>query len=150
MRKSKTTSLFSETNPFNFETWIKQVVTDCNAREKKLLQQAYVLANFVGANRTTPSGLSCLNQGLITAEILAELKIDADCLAAAICYPSVQYAELSLEDISEQLNPNVAELIKGTQRMEVIHSLHENVNRSRHLIENSIDTENLLKVIRIL
>ena len=54
---------------------------------------------------------------LTIAEILTELEIDHETIAAAIVYDSYLYADLSIDDISEQLNPTVAKLVEGVERM---------------------------------
>src|SRR5262245_17006450 len=52
--------------------------------ENSLVHQAVSLAQLTGADTATPTGQSCLQQGLHIAEILQELNVDQETLAASI------------------------------------------------------------------
>lgn len=107
----------------NLETWLQEIEKNYAVKNMAVLRQAAALARIAGSEHATPNGESCLHQGLTMAEILAELNLDADTLAAALVYSSVRYAELNLEDVTEQVNSNVAKLVKGTLQMEAVNIL---------------------------
>lgn len=107
----------------NVESWLQQISEKYSLKNIEFLRQAAPLVRVVGTEHAAPNGESCLQQGLTMAEILAELNVDTDTLAAAMLYSSVCYAGLSLEDVTEHLNEKIAKLIKGTQQMEAINIL---------------------------
>lgn len=104
----------------NTESWLQHLNEKFILKNLTHLQQAIALARVAGSDHATPNGQSCLHQGLMMAEILAELTHDSDTLMAAILYSSVRYAGLSLEDLADDIDPKVIKLIKGTLQMEAI------------------------------
>ena len=73
--------------------------------------------------RTAPEALA---PGFEIAEILADLHLDAEGLAAGMCYRAVRRALVPLAVVSEHLGAGVAKLIEGVQRMAVIGELRGN------------------------
>ncbi|MGE3919482.1 MAG: GTP diphosphokinase [Gammaproteobacteria bacterium] len=104
--------------------WLAHLNTKRKPHEIDLIRRALTLAELSGAHQATLTGESCLQQGLAIADILEELDLDIDTIAAAIVYPAVHYADLHLEDISEQLNKTIARLVDGVSQMEAIRNLH--------------------------
>ena len=51
------------------------------------------------------------------AEILLNLHLDKETIAASLIYSCVNYAELCLETVYEHLGPNVAKIIEGIKQM---------------------------------
>jgi GTP pyrophosphokinase len=102
-----------------------------------LVRRALTLAQLTGADHATPTGQSCLQKGLVMAKILAELQIDQETIAAALLYSCVRYADLSLEDVTEQLNSTIGKLIAGVKKMDALQNL--SINPSRTTFRNSID-----------
>jgi GTP pyrophosphokinase len=89
------------------------------------IQHACTLVGLTEEEHTTPTGESCLQAGLAIAEILLDLEVDPETLSAAIVYNSVQYADLPLEDVEEQLGKNVARLVLAVKRMEAVGRIQE-------------------------
>jgi len=142
MRNTKTAQLLAE-GPIDVNTWLHHIAGE-QALNMPLIRQAAILAQLAGEEQATPNGESCLHQGLVMAEILFELHMDEEAIAAAILFPSVCYADFSLEDVGEQLGSKVAKLIEGTQRMNAIQALHQQYGR-RNQLQPSMD--NLRKML---
>ena len=72
------------------------------------------------------------------ADILADLEVDQETLTAAIIFVSVHYAELSLDDVEEQLGTNIAKLVKGIEKMSAIHNLNplNKYQQNKHQLDN--------------
>lgn len=127
----------------NLEGWIQAIANKYSIENTPLLRQAASLAQVAGHDRATPNGESCLHQGLTMTEILAELHVDTETLAAAILYSSVRYAGLNLEDVTEQVSKKVSSHIKGTMQMEAI-----NVLRSKNYHSNDMGSiDNIRKML---
>lgn len=136
--------VYTDDGTIHIESWLQNVTQARAQSNLNLLREAIVLAQYTGEAHATPNGESCLHQGLAMAEILIELNLDDESLAAAIVYSSLMYADLSIEDITEHLGTAVAKLVNGTQKMDAIHSLHGKLSHQTHLA-NTID--NLRKMM---
>jgi GTP pyrophosphokinase len=136
--------VYTDAGMINIEAWLQNIGVDYPQNDITYLRRACVLAQVAGREHVTPNGESCLHQGLAMAEILANLNLDLETLAAAIVYSSAQYADLSLEDISDHLGADVAKLIKGTRQMDAIHSLHGQLTQRTHL---ATTIDNLRKML---
>lgn len=138
MHKSKTIITINEEGVPNIEPWLHKFASFYNTGQNSLIRQACTLAIVTGAESATANAQSCLQQGLYIAEILQELEVDEEAIAAGILYSSVRYADLSLEDVSEQVNPMVAKLINGVSKMESMQSLQAQTSHkpSHQAIDN--------------
>ncbi len=144
MRKTKAALLIKENDSFPIAEWLKHLSEKLPDRNLDLVHHACVLAQLVGEDKATPIGLSCLRQGLITAEILSELNVDNESLAAAILFSCVKYTNLKLTDVREPLGEAVAKLIKGTMQMDAIHNLH---TENEHHSHEHTNIDNLRKML---
>ncbi len=66
---------------------------------------------------------AALAAGVEITGILAELFMDAEGLAAGMCYRAVRGSLISVQRVGEQIGADVARLIEGVQRMAVIEEL---------------------------
>jgi GTP pyrophosphokinase len=132
-------SHLSETN-LNVAAWLESFLAQHNYKNPLLLKQAVSLAQIAGTDHPTPTGESCLVQGLKIAEILSQIHVDEETLAAAILYSSAQYTDLKPEDIAEHLGPKVSKLVQGTRRMAGISELYQVIanhhDHQKHNIDN--------------
>ena len=123
--------------------WLDLIKRKGYTEDAELLAAACSLTQLAGSDKAAETGISCLQLGLTIGEVLADLQVDMDTLIAAIVFESVQYAELSLDVVQEQLGPNIAKLIKGIQRMGALQSMQainqyqqEKLVHSKHQIDN--------------
>ena len=103
--------------------WLQQLSAKGYLNNLDLIRTACTLSQLAGHEHATETGQSCLQQGLAMADLLADLEVDQETLAAAIIYENVHYADLSLDDVQEQLGPNIAKLVQGIERMGAMHHL---------------------------
>ena len=99
------------------EQWLHQVGSKGYFQDLDMIRNACTLSQLAGQDHATETGESCLQQGLAMADVLADLEVDQETLAAAIIFESVHFAELSLDDVEEQLGANIARLVKGVKKM---------------------------------
>lgn len=107
----------------NIEAWLQHAASQRTQREMQLIRNASVLSKLAGEEQPTLTGVSCLQQGLTMAEILLDLHLDAETIAASLVYCCVQFAGLSLEDVRDHLGEQVAKLVRGVTRMDAIRTL---------------------------
>ncbi|KTD64003.1 GTP diphosphokinase [Legionella spiritensis] len=105
------------------EQWLQQLGAKGYLKDLDRIRNACTLSQLSGLDHATETGVSCLQQGLIMADLLADLEVDPDTLITAIVFVSVYYAELSLDDVEEQLGLPIAKLVKGVERMSAMHNL---------------------------
>lgn len=126
------------------EQWLAQCFATRGDEGAQMIRQAVMLAKHTGESVANLYGVSCFQQGLEIAEILLPLNMDEEALSAAILYGCVQYADLGIDDVSEQVSAPVALIIDGTRRMDAIHISHGRLSQSAQL-SSSID--NLRKMM---
>jgi len=120
MVKIKNSLYLNDDSSINLEAWLHHAAMQRNQDDFQLIRQACILSQIVGETKITPTNVSCLQQGLTMAEILLDLHLDKETVAAALIYSSVNYAELCPETIHEHLGPQVTKLIEGTKQMDAI------------------------------
>ncbi len=118
--------------------WLHQLGAKGYLDSIELIRNACALSQLSGQDHATETGHSCLQQGLEMADLLADLEVDPETLAAAIIFENVHYADLSLDDVEEQLGTNIAKLVKGIERMSAMHSFQalNKYPQNKHQIDN--------------
>ncbi|KTC96620.1 GTP diphosphokinase [Legionella erythra] len=137
MVKVKESTPWLSDGGIDVEQWLHQLGSKGYFQDLGMIRNACTLSQLSGHDHATETGVPCLQQGLIMADILADLEVDQETLTAAIIFVSVHYAELSLDDVEEQLNPAIAKLVRGVERMSAMHNLQAlNNPQNKHQIDN--------------
>src|SRR3990167_3899618 len=117
--------------------WLHQVSSKGYFQDMEKIRNACAVSQGAGQDHATEAGESCLEQGLAMADVLADLEVDQDTLAAAIIFESVHYAELSLDDVEEQLGVPIARLVKGDKKMSAISNFQlPDKFQNKHQVDN--------------
>ena len=125
----------TEEGSVDIDTWIQS--QDISKSHTALIKNACQLARLTGEDQPTRFGSNCFLQGLELAEILNELKLDPESIATAIIFSTAKNTDLSIEDVSEQLNDNVAKLLHGVLQLGMINLSHQNIHKqSMQQIDN--------------
>lgn len=138
MVKVKEDSPWSVDGNIDVEQWLQQLGSKGYFQDLDLIRNACTLSQLAGQDHATETGVSCLQLGLSMADVLADLEVDQETLSAAIIYENVHYAELSLDDVEEQLGPHIAKLVKGIEKMSPMHNLQalNKFPQNKHQIDN--------------
>lgn len=123
MVKVKEANYYLPDGRIHIEGWLSTLADKYSEPHQHFIRMACYFAQDTAGQHLTATGQSCLNHGMMMAEILADLKADEQSIAAALLYNNVECADLPLEDVAEHVNPEVAKLIAGTQQMDAIHNL---------------------------
>jgi len=120
------------------EAWLHQLGSKGYFQDLDLIRNACALSQLAGIEHATETGGSCLQQGLAMADVLADLEVDQETLAAAIIFESVHYAELSIDDVEEQLGSNIARLVNGVKKMGALSNVQSlsKYPQNKHQIDN--------------
>ena len=118
--------------------WLHHLGSKGYFQDLEKIRSACNLSQLAGQDHATETGASCLQQGLAMAGVLAYLEVDQETLAAAILFESVHFAELSIDDVEEQLGSNIARLVKGVEKMSAIHNFQSfnKYPQNKHQIDN--------------
>jgi GTP pyrophosphokinase len=136
MVKIKESDHITADGAIELEAWLKHVATIRSNHDLALIRYACVLSQLAGEDKPTLTGVSCLQQGLSMAEILLDLHLDNETLAAALVYNSVRYADLNLEDVREHLGAEVAKLVRGAIQMDALRTLLGLSSENHEQLEN--------------
>lgn len=136
MVKVKESPHLAPDGTINLEAWLQHVANQRHKRDLYLIRHACVLSQLTGEEQPTLTGVSCLQQGLTMAEILLDLNLDNESIAAALVYNNVHYADLTLDDVREHLGDQVAKLVHGTIQMDAVHNISDLDNKSHDQLEN--------------
>jgi GTP pyrophosphokinase len=102
---------------------VRRPAASLSAAERGSVQAALALAELFYPNATLASGESALDHAMGTLEIVSELKLDGEALAAALLAPAVRLDSGRLRPVRERCGAVVADLVEGVTRMEQIHAL---------------------------
>lgn len=120
MVRIKDTTPLSADGSIDLDQWLHQLGSKGYLADLALIRNACTLSQLAGQDQATETGVSCLQQGLSMADMLADLEVDQETLAAAIIFENVHYAGIAIEDVSEQLGHNIARLVTGVEKMSAI------------------------------
>jgi len=137
MVKIKESAHLAPDGTINLEAWLQHATGQRSKQDMQLIRHASVLTQLTGEEKPALTGISCLQQGLTMAEILLDLELDKESIAAALVYNAVRHGDLSLEDVKEHLGDVVAKLVRGTIQMDAIGNL-PSLNEENHAqLENT-------------
>ncbi|CZH42396.1 TPA: GTP diphosphokinase [Legionella pneumophila subsp. pneumophila] len=121
VRVKDTTPLMPD-GSIDVEMWLHHLGSKGYLDNLELVRAACTLSQLAGQDHATETGQTCLQQGLSMADLLADLEVDQETLAAAIIFENVHYADLSIDDVEEQLGHNIAKLVKGIEKMSAMNN----------------------------
>jgi GTP pyrophosphokinase len=136
MIKHKNTFYFNQDGTIDPEAWLNHIMTQRPEGCSQLIRHAVILSQLEGKANPSSLGMSYLQQSLTMADLLLDLMLDEETLAAALVYSSVRETKLDVNIVQEQLGVNVAKLLRGSLRMENISGLRELTSWKQNQIEN--------------
>lgn len=116
------------------QAWLAKINEKFAPTQLNLISKAVDLALNAGKGLTTFYGQPCLEQGLEMGEIILELKLDQDAVAAAILTSTILHTNLKSEIVAEKVSPTISKLIQGVLQMNALHSLAK-INDSKNQIQ---------------
>ncbi len=83
----------------------------------KMVEKAYHFADEAHAGQQRKSGEPFVAHPLEVALILADLRMDADTLCAALLHDTVEDTEATADEVSDEFSPTVARLVQGVTKI---------------------------------
>jgi len=124
--------IYLDSGKIDLDSWLVKVKSSYHLTNIDLIEKAARYANETSKGLTTFYGQPCIEQGLEMAEIVLNLKLDQEAVAAAIMLSPIQHTKLTLEAVSETLSEEVTKLIRSVQQMETIHNMQKNAGRDQN------------------
>ena len=106
-----------------FESVIRKVESYRPGDDLAVLRNAYRLCLEKHEGQKRLSGEPYISHPLEVTNILAELRLDAVCLAAGMLHDVVEDTPTSVEGLEEQFGPEVAHIVEGVTKISRIHFL---------------------------
>lgn len=97
---------------------LKKEVTKYLGKEQVVqIQKAYVMAEKAHAPQTRQSGEPYITHPVAVASILAELRLDAETIIAALLHDVIEDTPVAKNEIKEQFGSSIAELVDGVSKL---------------------------------
>ena len=96
---------------------IFQSITNLAPRDQELIERAYARARAAHEGQFRKSGEPYLAHCVAVALILAEMGLDASTIAAALLHDVVEDTGITLDDLTSEFSPKIAELVDGVTKL---------------------------------
>ena len=116
----------------DLETWLGELAARHPAADVEVIRRACAQAERAHQGQTRLSGEPYVQHALAVAQILAELGLDHETLAAAILHDVVEDTGVKLEDLKRDFGPRIAALVDGVTKMKVIQEFRGDTGGARH------------------
>ena len=126
--------------------WRARLTAGFAESQQALLERALDFAAARYANRTLASGEPLLSHAAETAQILLELRLDAESLAAALLYPACESADAAAK-VRAEFGATIGNIAEGVVRMEQIGALTQRPEPSEKPQQQAAQLEALRKML---
>jgi GTP pyrophosphokinase len=114
----------------NLQQWLASIQQDPHYKNSKSIQGAVELIKQVPDHAHEDSDDSA-QIAFVTLNLLRDLKLDGDTLAASLVTELVEKQKLTLAEIDQSLGSEIATLVDGVRRMSFINRLNQEVLSSK-------------------
>lgn len=116
-----------EWHDLDLKDWLNRYRPRFTEAEWDILKKSAELSHQVSKSTVTNYHSPCFQAGLLTADVLAELNVDVDTLAAAILYFPHRFANLDRKDIQQAVGGSIAKLAEGVTQLSSKQRFSQNV-----------------------
>ncbi|MBN1679992.1 MAG: bifunctional (p)ppGpp synthetase/guanosine-3',5'-bis(diphosphate) 3'-pyrophosphohydrolase [Anaerolineae bacterium] len=96
---------------------IFDALPDLSRNDQALIERAYARAQSAHEGQFRKSGEPYIVHCVAVAKILADMRLDAVTIAAALLHDVVEDSGITLEDIETEFGPKIAELVDGVSKL---------------------------------
>lgn len=100
--------------------WLEEIAMGRPVKEVERIERAALYAIEAHDGQKRSSGEDYVNHTFAVAAIVHELGLDSDVVIAALLHDSVEDTHVTLDDLRGQFGNDVAQLVDGVTKMEVI------------------------------
>lgn len=127
----------------DINAWLLRAKEKGVIKDTLLLEKAIQLANESSKGLTTFYGQPRIEQGLLIGNIIIDLKLDPETIAASIINSAYQQTPLPIEHIRKELGESVAKLVMHLHQMNFSKNLKSSLEKKR----DSIQVDRIRKTI---
>ena len=109
--------------------------------------EAYNFAEVSHAGQVRKSGEAYIHHPLSTALHLADLKLDANCIAAALLHDVLEDCDVSPEELDKRFGPEVTRLVDGVSKLTRLELLAIRRENGHGIDASATQAENLRKML---
>lgn len=113
------------------------------------VKKAYTFASYAHYNQFRESGEPYIIHPINVACIIADLHSDVNTIIASLLHDVVEDTKVSLEEITEQFNPTVANLVNGVTKLTIMEYETEEENKNANLRKIIMSFRNDVRIILI-
>ena len=106
-----------ETRQERYESMIQSVKRYCPTADMDLIERAFRYADEKHKTQLRKSGEPYIIHPLAVAEIVAEIGLDSDAIAAALLHDCLEDTDSSYEELSRLFGETIAELVEGVTKL---------------------------------
>ncbi len=103
-----------------FQTLKDSIQSYLAPEQCEFIERAYEFAYSAHEGVTRVSGEPYITHPVAVAEILAEMKLDDEAIAAALLHDVIEDTEITYQEISDAFNPSVADLVEGVTKLDKV------------------------------
>jgi GTP pyrophosphokinase len=107
-----------------FDNWITSISTGRTPEELEVIRHACVIAQTAHNGQTRASGEPFFQHSLTVANILADLRMDHETIAAALLHDVPEDTAVTLIEIEREFGETIARLVDGVTKMLQIQEYH--------------------------
>lgn len=93
-------------------------LSDLSPNDFSLIERAYHKAELAHEGQVRKSGEPYFTHCVAVASILADMKMDAETIAAGLLHDTIEDTAVTLEEIRAEFNENIAQLVDGVTKLE--------------------------------
>ena len=123
--------------------WLKGLDQSYTAQQLGVIGDAAELAISAHQGQTRASGEPYFEHSLAVAEILNDLRLDYEAIAAALLHDVVEDTTITLQEIEDRFGTVISHLVDGVTKMDVIGEYDGTADKSR----DDTRVENLRKML---
>jgi len=110
----------------NVPSWMDGISAGRNAEDIKRIEKAAYFAIDAHEGQKRSSGEDYVNHTFAVAAIVHELGLDSDVVISALLHDTVEDTDVTLEQLQTEFGADVARLVDGVTKMEVIQEFADN------------------------
>ena len=131
---------YSKNSLIDVDHWLDSISTGRSDSEMDFIRRSVETAQQAHAGQKRASGEAYFQHSLAVADILADLHMDYESIAAAILHDVAEDTEITSDQIRVQFGDNVARLVDGVTKMSLIEMFQQfpGDNEKEHLQAESL------------
>ncbi len=115
------------------EDFLKYIRENYELFESRKVEQAYKLAVYANEGEKRLSGEDWINHCVGVAYILAKMHMDVDTICGGLLHDVTRTSKVSVKDVEREIGEDVAELVKGLEKINEIKYRKDTVDESESL-----------------